>query len=115
MQKEPIRFLVVAAGGLALWQFANAVLGTREPWDSPAYLGFYLGALGLSAGFGALYNERPWRWGLIVIFAQLPVMMLHKAVDPLLLVGFAFLAVSALPAIIAASLGSYFGKLRRRS
>jgi hypothetical protein len=116
MHGEPIRYLVVTAGGLALWQLATSVLGTPEPWDSPDYLAFYLAALGLCGVFGFLFPDRPWRWGFIVIFAQLPVMIFHSAgFGPLLVVGLAVLAVQALPAIIAATAASSVRQRRRRN
>jgi hypothetical protein len=116
MHGEPIRYLVVTAGGLALWQLATSVLATPEPWDSPDYLAFYLAALGLCGVFGFLFPGRAWRWGFIVIFAQLPVMIFHSAaLGPLLVLGLAVLAVQALPAILAAAAASALRQRRHRN
>jgi hypothetical protein len=37
--------------------------------------------------FGGLYTERSWRWGFILIFAQLPVMLIHAEPHGLVLAG----------------------------
>ena len=115
MQREPIRLLLVTIAGLAFWEWATIVLGVREAWDSPDYLSFYLAALGLCAAFGYLFTERAWRWGLIIMFAQLPVMLVHSGTGPLMVVGVAFLTVMAVPAVAAATATSYLRKLQRRS
>lgn len=90
MQREPIRLLIVIVAGLAFWEWANVALGRQEPWDSPDYFSFYLTALGLCGALGYLFPERPWRWGLIIVFAQLPVMIFHAGLGPLLVIGWHF-------------------------
>jgi hypothetical protein len=115
MQSEPIRLLLVTIAGLASWQGATVVLGKPEAWDSPNYLGFYLAALGLCAAFGYFFPERAWRWGLIIVFAQLPVMLFQSGTGPLMVVGLGFLTAMALPAVAAATATSYLRKLQRRS
>ncbi len=96
-----------------MWQLATIVLGA-EPWDSSGYAGFYLGAIGLCALFGWLYTDRSWRWGVILIFAQLPVMLVHTKPDGLLLVGIAYLSALTLPAIMVAIAASRVKQLQRR-
>jgi hypothetical protein len=109
MHIEAIRVIGVAATGLAFWQCATSVLGTQEAWDAPGYPIFYLGSIGLCAAFGYLLSPRPWRWALIIIFAQLPIMVLHTGqVGPVVVVGIGFLALQALPAILAATAASRF-------
>lgn len=107
MHIEAIRVVGVAATGLAFWQWATFFLGTPEPWDAPDYPIFYLGSLGFCAAFGYLLPSRPWRWGLIIIFTQLPVMVLHTGrVGPLMVVGMAILALQVLPAMLVAAAAS---------
>ncbi len=108
-----IRSLVVALVGLGLWQLATVALGA-EPWDDSGYTGFYLMSLGLSALFGYFYPEKPWRWGLILTFAQLPIMLIHAEPSRLLLVGLLFLVALALPAVIMASAASHAARRHRR-
>jgi hypothetical protein len=107
MHIEAIRLVGVAATGVAFWQWATTFLGTQEPWDAPDYLFFYLGSLGLCAAFGYLWPSRPWRWGLIIIFAQLPIMLLHAGrVGPLVGVGMGLLVLQVLPAMLVAAAAS---------
>jgi hypothetical protein len=99
--------LFVTSSGLALWALAATVLG-GEPWDSRGYVGFYLGALGLCALFGWLFEVRAWRWGLVLVLTQAPVSLLlslsgaRDLQDGLVLVGLAYLAAQTLPAIFVA-------------
>jgi hypothetical protein len=95
-RRELVHSLVVTLAGITLWQLATILLGA-EPWDSGGYAGFYLAALGLCALFGWLYTERPWRWGFILIFAQLPVMLVQVEPDELLLAGVVYLSLLTLP------------------
>lgn len=99
--------LVVTLAGLALWVLATIVLG-GEPWDYDGYIGFYLGALSLCALFGWLFEVRAWRWGLVLVLTQAPVLLLLNSSgardlqDGLVLVGLAYLAAQTLPAIFVA-------------
>jgi hypothetical protein len=112
-RRKPVRTFVVTLAGLTLWQLATIVLGA-EPWDSNGYVGFYLGALGLCGLFGWLYTERPWRWGLLLIFAQLPVMLVQVEPDGLALAGVAYLSLLTLPAIMVALAASHVKQLYRQ-
>lgn len=114
MYRSLAGYLTVAMAGLAFWKLANVVQGTSEPWDSPHYLGFYFAALGLSAAFGFLFNERSWRWGIIVVFAQFPIMQVDSppAVGANMWpVGLVFLAFLALPAAAASTAGAQLRNL----
>jgi hypothetical protein len=101
------------SAGLGLWQFATVILDTQEPWDSGYYIAFYVGALSLSALFGYLYTEHAWLWGFTVVFAQLPVMMIHADVDGLLLVGILFLSALTVPAMVVSRSASQLRKVRQ--
>lgn len=93
---------------MAFWELVNIIQGSTEPWDSPYYLISYAAALGLSAGFGYLFHESPWRWGVIVVFAQFPVMALDSPPGPdngLWPIGLFILVVLALPAAFASGAG----------
>jgi len=101
----------VAALSLLYWELATHLLDVGEAWDSPAYSVAYLIALAASGAIGFLMPEQPWRWGLIVTFAQVPVIMLNAGAGPLLAVGLLFAAVLSLPAIGVAAAAS---AVRRR-
>ena len=112
--KSAVGWAVAAASGAALWAGANLVEGSREPWDVESYwvVQLPLAAL-LCAVLGFAFPERPWRWPLAVMLAQLPVMMLFtgEVAAPLMVVGLALLLIFALPGMLAAWLGA---AVRRR-
>lgn len=113
---EGVRLVGVAVTGLAYWQWATASLGIQEPWDAPEYPIFYLGSLGLCALAAYLLPSRPWRWALIIISAQVPIMLLNTAgVGPLAGVGMGVIILQALPAILVATAAARFRKLDRPS
>lgn len=112
MAKDPFRVLAVTIVGLVFWGLANIASGTEEPWDSPDYLNFYLGALGLCAAFGYLFDAHPWRWAVIIIFAQWPIMAFTAGLGPLMIVGLGFLTLQLLPAIFASLVTSNLRKLQ---
>jgi hypothetical protein len=73
--RSTLPWVVAAASGAALWVWANLAQGSQEPWDGESYWTVYLplaGGLCFVLGFG--FPERPWRWPVAVMLAQLPVM-----------------------------------------
>jgi hypothetical protein len=116
MTRDRLAYILSIPAGLLLWSAAAYVSEKREPWDSDLYWTlFYPLAVLLSGIFGAIFGERPWRWALCVIFAQLAVM---AASGPgsgsnlgLLPLGAMMLAILSVPAIGLALLAA---KLRRR-
>ena len=112
--KSLVRFVTVAAVALIFWQAVTVILGASEPWDSPDYLAWYVASLGLSAFFGYAFDRHAWRWGVIIVFAQLPVLLFHSGAGNLLLAGLVYLSVLALPAAIVAVGAASLKKLRQR-
>lgn len=114
MHLATIRTIGVTATGLAFWAFATLLLGTGEPWDSPVYPAVYLASLGLCGAFGYMSPSRSWFWGVIVIFAQLPVMVLQTGrVSPMIGVGLGLLALQAMPAALVAVAASHLRTSKR--
>ncbi|PTQ63353.1 hypothetical protein C8J45_106143 [Sphingomonas sp. PP-CE-3G-477] len=70
------------------------------------------GSLLLSAVGGFGFGRRGWSAGAIVTVAQLPVMGVNTGFGGLLIVGVAFLAILAVPAVMLSAL---FGRLRATS
>lgn len=97
------RIALCTAVATVLWIIANWVSRTSEPWDSQNFGIFYLLALGIAAGFGYVFPSRAWLWGVIIIFAQLPVMLVQSGVGPLTPLGIIILAGLSLPAALVAS------------
>ncbi|WP_374144305.1 hypothetical protein [Sphingomonas sp.] len=110
--REMAKSVFVFAIGVGLWVGANIAFETTEPWDSAFYLSVsYPLALAISAGLGFAFAELPCRWGLIIMLAQFPVMVIQSGTGPLIAVGILLLAVLSVPAMASALAGAAF---RRR-
>lgn len=114
MTNRPVLFgaLMSAVVGLAYWAVVSGMLGGGEPWDAAAYWTLaYPGALLLSAVLGFAMPTRAWIWGVIVVFAQVPVVVAVSGAGPLLLAGVLYAAVLAIPAALVSGIA---GWIRRR-
>ena len=97
------KHLLVFVIGIGLWVGANVAFETTEPWDSEFFLWVsYPLALAISAALGFAFPDLAWRWGLIIIFAQLPVMIVQSGTGPLIGVGVILLGLLSVPAMYAA-------------
>lgn len=104
--------LISAIVGIAYWAAVSGMLGGGEPWDASAYWTLaYPGALLLSAVLGFAMPVRAWVWGVIVVFAQVPVVVAVSGAGPLLLAGVLYAAVLAIPAALVSGIA---GWTRRR-
>ncbi|MBE2992872.1 hypothetical protein IFR23_12695 [Sphingomonas sp. CFBP 13603] len=113
MKLRMVQVFVLAVVSVLYWLLVSHVSGAKEPWDAAGYwLIWYPGSLLLSACGGFAFGKRGWSAGAIVTFAQLPVMWVNTGFGGLLIVGVAFLAVLAVPAVILSAL---FGRLRATS
>lgn len=102
---------IVTLAALFLWVLVGAVSGVAEPWDWAGYPAALAIAAALTAACGYLLPRGAGWWGPIVIFCQLPVMLLHATPGPLLPVGLLLLALQSVP---AAFVGMATAHLRRR-
>jgi hypothetical protein len=93
--------------GTALWT-ATAIAGGRaEPWDSALYWSAsYPSALALAAAIGFLFPDRPWRWAVVLVFTQLPVMAVSAPGLGLLPLALVMLGLLSLPAILLAAVAA---------
>lgn len=91
----------ISAFALLYWQMVCDVTGANEPWDSADFLTtWYPVALAASAVSGFWLRLWGWSAGVIIIFAQLPVMLLNSGTGPLLIVGLFLLVGFAFPAAL---------------
>jgi len=95
-------WLAALLAGIVLWGGVSLILDVAEPWDSPGYWPAYLIALALSFAFGHFGRSRAWLSGVLLVFAQIPVMLLQSGPGPLLAVGVMYLAILSLPAALIA-------------
>jgi hypothetical protein len=100
--------------GAVLWLAASLLSHGREPWDTPDYWLIYLpAAYVLCAILGYAFPRRTWRWPMIVMLAQLPVMLVVTGGGlGLLPLGIILLLILSVPGMAAAALG---GMLFRRT
>jgi hypothetical protein len=86
--------------GLALWTAATRFSQRTEPWDSLDYWTIaYPIAIALCGGLGFAFPDRPWRWALVLMLMQLPVMILGGSGLGLLPLGLVVMAALALPGL----------------
>ncbi|MDQ0836853.1 hypothetical protein [Sphingomonas faeni] len=105
---QPLMLLLVS---LLYWQFVSHVSGAKEPWDADGYWRiWYPGSLVLSALSGFMLRRRGWLGGMIVTFAQLPVMWVNAGTGGLLMAGATILCILAVPAFAFSTIG---GRLAR--
>ena len=106
-------YLIAILGGASLWLLTSLISGRAEAWDAPMYWTVtYPLAILLAGVLGYRAPRRAWRWGLLVMLVQAPVLMLTSGSSMSLLpLGLALFAVLSLPAIAAATFGA---KIRGR-
>lgn len=108
MPRAPAIVLLLVGGAL-YWQGVCHAGGVTEPWDAASYwrLWYPLSVL-IAASGGMLLRRRAWLAGAIVTFAQLPVMWLNAGTAESWIVGVAFCAALAIPAVLASALAGRF-------
>jgi hypothetical protein len=107
-------WLASFASGTFLWLVATLLSHGREPWDTPDYWMIYLpAAYVLCAILGYAFPRRTWRWPMIVMLAQLPIMLIVTGSGfGLLPLGIILLLILSVPGMAASALG---GVLHRRA
>lgn len=106
--------------GIASWEIVRQLGSRREAWDDPLFwqIGFPL-LIVVAFVLGAVWRERPWRWGALMVAAQavwsLGLAFLQDGVPNLLPLGLVMFALLALPCIAASYLGSRVGRAFSRS
>ena len=101
-------YVIAIIGGISLWLLTSLISGRAEAWDAPMYWTVtYPLAILLAGVLGYRAPWRAWRWGLVVMLVQAPVLMLTSGSSMNLLpLGLALFAILSLPAIAAATFGA---------
>ena len=118
MTKRPVFVgaCIAAIVGIAYWAAVSGMLHGGEPWDADAFWTLvYPGALLLSAILGFAMPTRAWLWGLIVVFAQVPVVIAVSGPGPLLLAGVLYAAVLSIPAAVISGVAGWIRRRMRRA
>ena len=105
--------------GLLFWFIVALNTPGGEPWDAGGFWSVtYPLALLTSAALGFAFPARAWLWGLVVMLAQVPVVVVMSGVGPLLLAGLVYAIVLAVPAVavswLAGAARTRMGRPRRR-
>lgn len=99
---------------LLYWHAVCRAAGVSEPWDADDYWNiWYPISLAGSGLAGPLLVRHGWLGGLIVTFAQLPIMWRSNGNGPLWLLGLLMLCTLAVPAVAASALTSRLAARRR--
>jgi peptidoglycan/LPS O-acetylase OafA/YrhL len=102
--------------GIVSWELVRHLGGNhREAWDDPVYWQFsYLSLLVAAFLLGAIWRERPWRWGASIMAGQavwsLGLAIVMDGVPNLFPLGLVMFALLALPLIGASYLGAWIGR-----
>lgn len=100
MNRTSWAWCLAITGGVVLWCVTAAVSGKREAWDAPLYWMFaYPLSIGVAGMLAYWVPDKPWRWGLTVMWVQAVVLVLSGSDFNLLPLGLILFAVLALPAI----------------
>jgi len=91
---------IALLGGALLWLATARIGGKAEAWDSSLYWSAtYPLSVVLAGCLGYWVPQKPWRWGLAVMAAQIVSLVLTDSGFGLLPLGLVLFAVLALPAM----------------
>jgi hypothetical protein len=109
MTSDKSAYATAFLAGTVLWSLATIAAGGREVWDVGFYWTLaYPAALLIGAGLAILFPHRPWRWPLVVMLAQMPVMIASGSGFGLLPLGMGLLTILSLPGMaIAAAISAW--------
>lgn len=112
MTRDRTALLAIAALAAGYWAVVALHGRTAEPWDAAGYwrLAYPL-SLALAAAAGAVIGRHAWRVGVVVTFAQLPVMVALGSAGSMTAFAVLILVVLSVP---AAALSAVAGRLARR-
>ncbi len=106
-----VGYAVAIGSASALWLGICAATGEREAWDSSVYFTFGVPALTIvSAALGFFLVHHPWRWAPIMVVTQFTVMVISEGLGVFFVAGILFLLGLAIPAHLAAHLGSFIAR-----
>lgn len=109
---RPLAIVLLAVVGALYWQLVCRTGGVTEPWDAAPYWRlWYPLSLAIAALGGVGLGSRAWLAGVIVTFAQLPVMWFNAGTAESWIVGVAFCAALAIPTALVSAVA---GRLVRR-
>ncbi|WLH93729.1 hypothetical protein PSH58_17290 [Pseudomonas hefeiensis] len=93
--------IVACVISVSFWLAASWSAGVNEPWDAQCYWTvLYPASLALTLTLGLLFQKRGWLAGPIVMFGQIPCVMMTSEAGPLLAVGILYSILLSIPAVM---------------
>ncbi|WLG93822.1 hypothetical protein [Pseudomonas sp. FP198] len=93
--------VVACVISMSFWLVASWSAGVNEPWDAQRYWTvLYPASLVLTLILGLLFKKRGWLAGPIVMFGQIPCVMITSEAGPLLAVGVLYSFLLSIPAVM---------------
>lgn len=93
--------IVTLVISVSFWLAASWSADVNEPWDAQCYLTvLYPASLALTLVLGLLFQKRRWLAGPIVMFGQIPCVMISSEAGPLLAVGILYSILLSIPAVM---------------
>jgi hypothetical protein len=93
--------IVTCVISVGFWLTASWLAGVNEPWDAHCYFAvLYPASLALTLTLGLLFQKRGWLAGPIVMFGQIPCVMITSETGPLLAVGIVYCLLLSIPAVM---------------
>ncbi|WP_177326949.1 hypothetical protein [Pseudomonas sp. Ant30-3] len=93
--------LVASIVSVSFWLAVSWLAEVDEPWDAGAYWTvIYPAALALTLMLGLLFSKHRWLSGPVVMFGQVPCVMMNAEAGPLLAVGLLYALLLSIPAVL---------------
>lgn len=113
MKKESWFYTAALLSGIFVWIALTVTSGRKEAWDSPWFFSVGLPIVCAVSMVLAFFSPaRSWRWGIIPTVGQFLCLLVSQGPGNLFPLGIVAFGVLSLPSIVAARIGSYFGRKR---
>lgn len=108
-RRNPIwGYTMAVLAGVGGWIYLAQGTPESDAWVNPQYFSLFVPVLAvLAAALGFFFPVRPWRWGLLLIWSQVPVALILSPAGTLLPTGLVVLLLLSLPIVGLAHLGGF--------
>ena len=114
-KSERYLYVLLAGLGIAVWFLPWLLLGRKEAWDHWSYFLVSIPLMAILAAYaGYRAKSRAWRWPLTLISAQFVTALLLGGFGYLFPLGIVVFAVLAVPMMITAWVGAWFGRRKEQ-
>ena len=114
-KSERYLYVLLAGLGIAVWFLPWLLHGRKEAWDHWSYFLVSIPLMAFLAAYaGYRTKSRAWRWPLTLIGAQFVTALLLGGIGNLFPLGIVVFAVLAVPMMITAWVGAWFGRRKEQ-